>query len=58
MNIEGIIFELPKLRKKVSEYSINDVFNADVFGLFYKLAPDSSTGLSSLAGKKKSGFLY
>ena len=42
LNLEGIISELPKLRKKSSEYSINDVFKADEFGLFYKLAPDSS----------------
>ena len=25
-NIEGIIYELPKLRKKISEYSVNDAF--------------------------------
>ena len=53
VNIEGIISDLPKLRKKISEYSINDVFNADEFGLFYKLAPDSSIGPSRIAGRKK-----
>ena len=31
VNIEGIISELPKLRKKISEYSINDVFKTDEF---------------------------
>ena len=38
---------------KISEYSINDVFNADKSGLFYKLAPDSSIGPSRISGKKK-----
>ena len=53
LNVEGIISELPKLRKRLSEYSINDVFNADEFGLFFKLAPHSSIGPSRLAGRKK-----
>ena len=33
-NIEGIISELPKLREKLSDYSINDIFNTDEFGFF------------------------
>ena len=41
------------MRKKLSEYSINDIFNAPEFGLFYRLAPDSSIGPSRLAGRKK-----
>ena len=56
VSIEGIISELPKLRKKISEYSINDVCHADEFGLFYRFAPDSSIGYSKLAGKKKTAF--
>lgn len=39
--------------KKISEDSIKDVFNADEFELFYKLASDSSIGSSMFAGKKK-----
>ena len=31
-NIQGIISEPPKLRKKMSLYLINNVFNADKFG--------------------------
>ena len=53
VNIEVIISELPKLRETVSEYSINHVFNADEFGLFYKLAPDSSTAPSRISRRKK-----
>ena len=53
VNIEATISELPKLQKKVSGYSITDVFDADEFGLFYRLASDSSIGPSRLAGKKK-----
>ena len=52
VNIEEIISELPKLRKKISEYSINEVFNADEFGLFYKSASDYRIGPSRLAGRK------
>ena len=50
INIDAIISQLPALRKKISEYSINDVFNVDEFGLFYKLAPDSVIGALRLAG--------
>ena len=53
VNIQGIISELPKLLEKISKYSMNDVFNADEFGLFYKLAPDSSIGPSRLVERKK-----
>ena len=39
---------------------MNDNFNANEFGLFYKLAPDSRIEPSRLAGKKrkKNDFLY
>ena len=45
-NIEGIVSKLPKLRKKISENSIKDVFNADIFRLFYKLASHFRIGPS------------
>ena len=50
--IEAITCKLPELRKRILEYSINDVFNADEFTFFYKLAPDSSIAPSRLAGRK------
>ena len=53
VNIEGTVSELPKLREKISEYSISYVFNADEFGLFYKLAPDSNIESSRSAGRKR-----
>ena len=53
-NIERIIYEPPKLGKKIS---INVVFDADEFVLYYKFAPLSCIGPSRLAGnrKKKNG---
>ena len=41
------------MRRKRSQYAINDVFNADEFGIFHKIAPDSSIVPSRLAGRKK-----
>ena len=51
-NIEGIISEVPKLWKKISEYTINDVLIAGEFGSFYKLASDSNIEPSRLAERK------
>lgn len=38
-SIRGTISKLPKLRKNISEYSINVDFNAVESRLFYKLTP-------------------
>ena len=53
VNIESIIFKLLELWKKISKCSINNVSNADEFGSFYRLNPDSSIEPSRFAGKKK-----
>ena len=60
VNVEGIISELPKLRKKLSEHSINDIFNADEFGLLYKLllTPASDHRHWLEEKRKKNGLLW
>ena len=35
------------------KYSINDRWNADEFGLFYSMAPNTTLGPARLAGRKK-----
>ena len=52
LDFKRVISELLTLQK-ISEYSINSVFCADEFWLFYKLAPDSSIEPSKKAGRKK-----
>lgn len=34
-------------------YSLHDCFNADEFGLFYKMAPDRTIGVQRLPGRKR-----
>lgn len=41
------------LREILEPYSLNDCFNADEFGLFYKMAPTHTIALQRLPGRKK-----
>lgn len=45
--------ELPRIRQTVKLYNPNDVFNADEFGHFYRLAPDRTIAVERLPGRKK-----
>ena len=40
--------ELPFLHQKTSQYALNDIFNADEFGLFYQAAPIRTIGPARL----------
>lgn len=51
---DAAVSALPDIRRLVSEFSPNDVFNADEFGLYYSNAPRSTIGPARLMGKKKS----
>ena len=44
--------ELPFKCQKASEYALNDIFNADEFGLFYQAAPIRTIGPARLDGRK------
>ena len=44
--------ELPSLRQKTAQYAVNDIFNADEFGLFYQAAPIRTVGPARLDGQK------
>ena len=50
---DAIRIELPSLRARLAKYSINDTFNADEFGIYYKLAPNFTIGPGRLKGRKK-----
>ncbi len=39
---------MPIIKQKLSKYAMNDVWNADEFGFFYKMAPTRSIDLSSV----------
>ena len=43
---------IDKLRAKVSEYNLKNVFNCDESGLFYQMAPDRTISPSTFAGRK------
>lgn len=45
--------QLARIRQKVSQYALKDVFNCDESGLFYQMAPDRTIAPSSFAGRKK-----
>ncbi len=45
--------ELPELRRSLQEYSINDIWNADVFRLFYFMAQNTTIDPARPPGRKK-----
>ena len=48
----AITEELPILRQKTSQYALNDIFNAEEFGLFYQAASIRTIGPARLDGRK------
>ena len=52
-NVNIIAQELPILREELSHYHLNDIWNADEFGLFYSMAPDTAIGPGPVPGQKK-----
>lgn len=45
--------QLPDIISKLRGYSAKDTFNADEFGLNYKMAPTTTVAAAKLAGRKK-----
>ena len=45
--------KLPVIVKKISKYAFNDIWNADEFGLFYKLSSVSTIRPGRIPGRKK-----
>ena len=45
--------ELPRIRARLATYQVNDIFNVDEYGVFYKLPPTSTIGPTRLSGRKK-----
>ncbi|RWS23021.1 Pdc2p-like protein [Leptotrombidium deliense] len=52
-NDESIVREVPKLRAKITEYNMNDIFNFDETALFYKLEPDRTLANKQVCGRKQ-----
>ncbi len=52
-NMIAIEQQIPLFIENLSQYSINDVCNADEIGLFYSMAPDTTIGSSKLPDRKK-----
>ncbi|CAG8782224.1 12389_t:CDS:2, partial [Dentiscutata erythropus] len=53
VNENIIIRELPLLRNKCSDYSLERIYNMDEIALFYQLEPDHSLAIQRLSGHKK-----
>ena len=51
-DVAGADAPLPRLRQLASQYPLNDVFNADEFGLAYTTSPNRTVGPGPLPGKK------
>ena len=49
----NIAAELPKIQKDTSTFSVDDIYNMDETGLFWKLQPDTGLSTEQLAGTKK-----
>ena len=42
LNVTNIIQDLPNIIQELRNFSLNDIWNADEFGLMYKMAPNST----------------
>lgn len=49
----AISAELPGLQQKLKNYDSRDIWNADEFGLVYRMAPDRTISQQPLRGRKK-----
>ena len=53
VDLNVINSELPKLQEKLQNYSLNDMWNADEFGLFYQLAPTQTIAPAPIPGRMR-----
>ena len=52
-DIDTVNTQLPKLKKEIEKYDLNDVFNFDECALFHRLEPDKTLATKRLSGRKK-----
>lgn len=52
-DVAAIAREMPVIRSKLSKFKVNDIYNADEFGLYYCMAPDRTIALKQLEGYSK-----
>ena len=48
----AVLKSLPEIQNTIKKYALNDVWNADEFGLFFKMAPKTTIGQGRLPGRK------
>ena len=51
-NEAAVLKSLAEIRNKIKKYALNDIWNADEFGLFFKMAPTTKIGPGRLHGRK------
>lgn len=51
--LESLSTERQKLKKLLSDYNIEDIFNADETSLFFRMEPTQTIATGPMAGKKK-----
>ena len=52
-NYAAIEHEVPVLVERLKYFRTNDIFNADEFGVVFKLSPNSTVGPGRLIGRQK-----
>ncbi len=50
---EAIAASLPYIQQRLKNYNINDIWNADGTGLYYRLAPCTTEAQAQMSGRKK-----
>lgn len=50
---EAMESKLPSIQERLKPYELRDIYNADEFGLFYRMAPDKTIAREQLEGRKK-----
>ncbi len=53
VSMENIENELPRIRSKLDQFQLRDIYNMDETGLFYRLEADHSLATKQLEGRKK-----
>ena len=51
--MEALSARLPEIRKTLDEYALNDIYNMDETGLFYRMQADNSLATRQLEGRKQ-----
>ena len=53
LSVKNIINDLPHVIDELRNYALNDIWNGDEFGIFYKMYPQSTVRPGRIPGKKK-----